>query len=335
MMRRRAFTAGALALAAVPLAARAQAPGRQHRIAMLELAEPPVNMTATGSRAYRGFFAELARLGYVEGQNLTVERWSADGRTERLGDIARTIVERRPDVILSRAVRPTTALQAATSTIPIVAIVADPVAYGFATSLSRPTGNATGFAVDAGIETLTTKRIQLLHEMAPASRFAAGLTHRFFAASPAIEIRRKAAEDRGLVSINVFTEDPVNEAEFRRVFSQMAAQGVDFIHISTNPENLTFVRTIAALAAEFRIPTAYPWREGPEAGGLMSYGPDNAEPYHQSAIYIDRLLRGARPADLPFQQPTIFEFIINLKTARAMGLSVPERLLVFATEVIE
>lgn len=341
-MRRRTFATGALVLGgalagalAAPRIARAQQALRVHRLALVEIADSPTEMVADGLRPYRALFAELARLGYVEGRNLAVERHSADGRTDRVAAIAHSVATANPDVVLVRATRPTLALKEATATVPIVSIAADPITRGIVTNLARPGGNVTGFSSDAGLDTLPAKRVQLLREIVPGMAKLAFLTHRFFADSPAVVEQERAAAALGLAFVPVYLDDPVDEAAFARAFAAMSAAGVDGLHLSTIPEVNTYVTAIARLAAGARIPTIYPWREGPDAGGLVSYGTDYADLYRRAADYIDRILRGTKPGDLPFQQPTRFELVVNMKAAKSLNVTVPQTIMIFADDVIE
>lgn len=332
-MRRRAFITILGSIAAWPLAARAQRrTGRLHRLAVLASANSTAEMKA--SPHWQAFFDELLRLGYREGENLTVERRTAEGDARRFPDLARELVRLRPDVIYATSNRAVAALKAATQTIPIVAIVGDPVGAGFAASLARPGGNISGFSVEPGLE-IMGKRIALLKEIVPTASRIAYLTARIWWEGRYGAIWREAARREDLKSVDAAFAYPADEAEFRRVFAAMVRNRVDLLDVGPTPEAYRHRDLIVKLAAEARLPAIHPSRQHVEAGGLMAYAYDEIDTFRRSASYVDLMLKGADPAELPFQQPSKFELIANLKTAKELGLAIPESILLQADKVIE
>ncbi len=335
-MRRRRFLACASVTALAPFAAGAQSSSKVHRVAILGSAIPAAASIETGHPFFKAFFAEMRRLGYIEGQNLVVERRSAEGDVARLPLLARELIVLKPDVILAGGTSAAVALKSATSTIPVVAVAADPVVFGLAISLVRPGRNITGFTGDAGLEVIG-KRIELLKQAVPA------ISRTAYLAPPGRRMRdgkegeafREAAERAGITPIDAPLDAPVGEAAYRRAFAAMAGAQVDSIYVSGAGENYVNNRLIAELAGRARLPAIYYYREAVEAGGLMAYAFDLVDIFRRMAGYVDRILNGANPAELPFQQPTKFELIINVKAAKALGLALPPHLLNIADEVIE
>ena len=332
-MRRRDFVT-ALGTAAIwPLAARAQQPAKMKRIAYVHSAANVSRISASGEPFYRAFFEELSRLGYVEGQNLGVERYSGDGRTERYAELARDVVNTHPDLIVAVAARLSLDFKMATTTIPIVTIIIDPIAQGLVASIARPGGNITGVAIAAGLE-IIGKRMGLLVEAMPKLSTVGYLASRPFWEDPRGAAVREAAKQAG-ISLSPVMLSAFDEAEYQRVFRSMEQDRADAFMVSDEPEHGTYRATIVEWAAKDRIPAIYPVRDFFEAGGLMAYSPDLADIFRRVAYLIDKILRGANPGDIPFYQPTKFELSINLKTAKALGLEMPAMLLARADEVIE
>jgi putative tryptophan/tyrosine transport system substrate-binding protein len=334
---RRTFSSGALALAAAPLAARAQVPGKTYRIAVWATARPVTELNEDSpSLGYRAFFRELRRLGFVEGQNLIVQRYSSGGRSSEYAVTAREIVNTRPDVIVTVGIVGLRLLLSLTGAIPIVApATADPLAAGLVRSLARPEANLTGFTIDGGLE-INGLRLQLIKEAAPRNARLAFLTTSYAAAVPGmLDLNRGAAAALG-IDLSVHAMDGTfDEINFRTTFARIAAERVGGIHVGSATELIANLRVIVALAAEHRIPAIYESREFVEAGGLMSYGVDLGDNWRKGAGYVARILHGAKPSDLPIQQPTTFEVLVNLKTAKALGITLPESIMIRATEVIE
>ena len=330
---RRAFLSGSFAVLAAPPVAEAQA-GRVYRIAIVHPVRRVAEMREGGDQIYRAFFSELRRSGYVEGKNLVVERRSAKGHTGRYPELAREVVQLRPHVICASSTQLVSAFKAATTTIPVVGVTYDPVASGLAASLARPGGNITGFTVNAGDE-IFGKYLELLRQAAPEVTRVAFLLRRAAWEGRQGQMMLEAAQRAGLTLIGAPLSDPIQEPEYRRVFSAVARERVQALVVSDHAENLAHHQLIVALAAHGRLPAIYPFRDFASAGGLMVYGFDVADLWLGVARYVDRILKGADPGELPYQQPTKFELVINLKTAKALGLTIPPSLLLRADQVLE
>ncbi|HYS87005.1 MAG TPA: ABC transporter substrate-binding protein [Bradyrhizobium sp.] len=333
-MRRRDFITALGTAAAWPLAARAQQPAKMKRIAFVRPAGPVSEASVSGSPYYRAFFEELSRLGYVEGQNLGVERYSGEGRPERYAELARDVVNTHPDLIIAVAARLSLDFKTATTTIPIVSLINDPIALGLVPSIARPGGNITGVTISGGLE-LIGKRMGLLVEAMPKLSTVSYLVSRPYWEDPRGAAAREAAKQAGISLKAALLGSAFDEAEYQRVFRSMEQDRADALMVSDEAEHTPNRATIVELAAKGRIPTIYSYREFVEVGGLMAYSIDLADMYRRLANLIDKILRGANPADIPFYQPTKFELSINLKTAKALGLEMPAMLLGRADEVIE
>jgi putative ABC transport system substrate-binding protein len=337
-MRRREFMALVVAATAgKPFLARAQQKARVYRIAVVHPATPVAEMTEMGRPRYgwRGLFERLRELGYVEGQNLVVERFSGEGRTEHFADLVAEVVRSKPDVIFTLTARLTRDFKAATDTIPVVANVADPIAYGIVTSLARPGGNITGTTSDAGVE-LWGKRFGLLREMVPAASKIGFLASRRVWDAPDGVATQEAAKRMNISLVGPALEEPLQEAEYRRVFAAMTAESVDALAIGDQGENTVNLQQIVELAENARMPAIYPFGYMAGLGGLIAYGiKDFYDVFRYSAEQIDQILKGVKPGDIPFYQPTNFELAINVKTAKALGIETPGSLLARADEVIE
>ena len=318
-MRRREFTAGLGASLAAPLAARAQQPP-----------VPVIGFLSSGSpgpfaRLLAAFHQGLKDGGYVEGQNVAIEyRW-AEGHYDRLSTLAADLVRRQVAVLATTGGTVSArAAKAATTTIPILFVAADPVRDGLVASLNRPGGNVTGVSVFSA--ELAPKRLQLLRELVPKAGKIAALTN------PASMDEADEMKRAGLPLLTITVE---TESDFEPAFIRAAQQGVEALLVTADPFFNTRRAQIVALATRHSLPAAYPWREYVEAGGLMSYGTSLPGTYRQVGQYVSRVLKGDKPADLPVQNPIKFELAINLKTAKALGLTVPPTLLARADEVIE
>jgi putative ABC transport system substrate-binding protein len=332
-MRRREFIAG-LSLAATMQRAKAQQSARADRVAMVSPSTRVDDMTSAGHRNYRVFFEELNRLGYVEGQNLLVERFSGEGRTEHYADLARDVVSTNPDLIFSVSARLSLNFKMATATIPIVAITADPIVAGLVPSIARPGGNITGISVDAGVE-IGGKRLGLLREATPKLANARFLVSQTIWERPEGAAVREAAKQAGIKMEGGLLGTVVDEAEYRRVFSLMEQDRVDGLVVSDQSEHFNYRRLLVGLAAKSRIPAIYPYFEHVEIGGLMAYSFNFEDVYRRAAGQIGEILKGTKPREIPFYQPTHFDLVINLKSARALGLEMPATLLASADKVIE
>ena len=333
MKRRQFITLAGGAAAAWPLAVRAQQPARMKRVAMVHPSVKVDDLTINGPAAFKAFFKELSRLGYVEGQNLAVERYSGEGRPERYIGLAREVVSSHPDLIFSIAGPLALLFKTATPTIPIVTITADPIATGLVPSIAHPGGNITGVTVDAGFEILG-KRIGLLVEATSKPSNAGYLASRGGWERPGGAAAREAARRAG-ISLRGELLVTFDEGEYRRVFSTLKQDRVDAIIVSDEPEHITYQVPLVELIAKSSIPAVYPYRDFVEVGGLMSYSIDLLDAFRRLANLVDQILKGANPRDIPFYQATKFELAINVKTAKALGLDLPATLIGRADEVIE
>jgi putative ABC transport system substrate-binding protein len=334
-MRRREFIGLLGSLPAVwPLAARAQQPATQRRIAIFHPAIPTKLLTETGGgSAWRAFFGELRRLGYVEGENLIIERYSAEGHHERYAEIAREIVTRNPDVIVTGTNPVVTAFKAATNTIPVVAFMIDPLQAKLVTSLGQPGGNLTGITLDAGIENWA-KRLQILKEAIPSATKVAFLGMREGWEGASGQYVRDAGAQLG-ISLAFILPQQGNTAEIERVFGSIEQQRPDAVLVSGEGDLYAHRQLIAALAEKKRLPMMCPYRDYVEAGALIGYAVDLAELLKRMADDVHQILKGAKPGDIPIYQPTKFELLINMKTAKTLDLTLPASLLARADQVLE
>jgi putative tryptophan/tyrosine transport system substrate-binding protein len=332
-MRRRKFIAFMSLGVMLPLSARAQQSTKAYRIAILHPLWPVAELTDRSSNRYwRELFQEIRRLGYVEGQNLVIERYSGEGHADIYPKLARDIVASNPNLVVAFTNRVVVPLKEATSTIPIVAMTGDPVDLGLVPSIARPGGNITGVSIDAGSE-IWGKRLELFREVVPKISKLAILGLR---QSPEVALMQKAAEKAGVVVVGPSYLEDASEAEYQRVFAFMSQEGADALFVDTSPELITKAQLIGELAKKYRLPAIYPFRSYVEDGdGLMAYGVDFVELFHQVARSIDKILKGAKPGDIPYYRPTKFELVINQKAAKDLGLVIPESLLARADEVIE
>jgi putative tryptophan/tyrosine transport system substrate-binding protein len=325
-VKRRDFVTLIGSAAAWPLTAQAQ-----------RLVRPVVGFLNPGSRADFGHHAEaflkgLKESGFTEGENITVEyRW-AEGRYERLPQLAEELVKFRVAVIAVGSPPATFAAKSATSTIPIVFIIADdPVKDGFVTSFNRPGGYLTGVTVFT-TAAMWNKRLELLHDLMPKAASAAILVNPRDPANPDTTEMTLAARELGLgLSFLAASTD----ADLEAAFATAVERHIDALVISDQPFFTARHHRIVALAARYTLPVVYGWREYVAAGGLISYGSSLTDAWHQVGRYASRILGGAKPADLPVMQASRFELVLNLKTARTLGLTVPPTLLALADEVIE
>jgi putative ABC transport system substrate-binding protein len=329
-MERRAFlgvvTGGLLA---APLAAEAQAPPTVRRIGVVG-GVPPEHVEARKEG--------LRRLGWVEGQNIVVERLRIGDRSSAPPqELARDLVRLKIEVIMATTNWSIDAAKAATTTIPIVMVYADdPVRQGYVASLARPGGNITGGTYSVAPETpgeIRGKLMELLAECRPGLSRLAVLLDPNMPSYRTFWLNVEAnARNRGMAVQAV----EVREAgELTGAFARMVKDRAQAIQLVGSPFFYSVRGQIAELAVRRRLPTAYPWREGPEKGGLLSYGANLRAAWHRAAVYVDKILKGAKPADLPIEQPTTFELVINLKTAKALGLTIPPSLLQRADQVLE
>ena len=315
-------------LAIRSLRAKAQQAGKVYRIGYL------AGGSAAGSLAFVEQFREgLRERGWVEGQNVVIEYRFAEGRFDRLPALAAELVRLKVDIIAAIPTPAAVAAKNATGTIPIVLMVAvNPLELGLITSVARPGGNLTGIAFSFSTEILG-KNLALLKEAFPRVRHVAVLSN---PANPghtiAIENMKAAADAMGMHLAILEVREP---NQFDAAFKVMAERRAEALFIIADAQFQIYRARLAALAAKNRLPSMHGFREYVEAGGLMSYGPSIAASVRHGASFVDRILRGAKPADLPVEQPTKFELVINLKTAQAMTVTVPEALLARADRVIE
>ena len=309
-----------------PLAAHAQQPGRLPTIGFLGGSTPSVDGRRTAA-----FMARLRELGWVEGRNVAIEvRWAA-GRSERAAEIAAEFVRLKVDVIATFGTTPVLAAKQATSVIPIVfAAAADPVGTGVVATLARPGGNVTGLSSQT--TDLPGKRLELLREVVPGLRRLAILAN-VDNVSAVLE-RSEARTAAGTLGLEVAMLDIQRGEDIGPAFEALKG-GADALYVVIDALVVTNRIRINTLALAGRLPTMYTLREDVEAGGLMAYGPNYPDLFRRAAEFVDKILRGAKPADLPVEQPTKFELVFNLITAKALGLTVPPTLLTRADEVIE
>jgi putative ABC transport system substrate-binding protein len=323
---RRGFLAGFVALLAAPLVAGAQPAGKVARIAYLRVG------SAGGDPLTPVFEQALREHGWVTGQNLEIAYRYAEGRYERLPALASELVRLGPQVIVTVTASAALAAKAATSTIPVVMWgVGDPVGAGLVTSLARPGGNVTGFT-DAALETYA-KQLQLLKEAVPRARRVALLVNPANAGTPVlVKAIKEAATTLGVALQVVEVRAP---AEFEPAFRVMTGARAEALAVADDSAFFPHLGRVAELARTHRLPTICGNWNFANAGGLMNYSVDRARTVRQVAGYVDRLLRGASPADLPVEQPSKLILAINLKTAKALGVTVPSPLLLRADQVIE
>jgi putative ABC transport system substrate-binding protein len=315
----------AVLLLVATLAVEAQQAGKAHRIGVLAVTSWP---------PFESFRKGLQELGYVEGRDIVIEyRWS-EGRQDRLPDLAAELVRLNVDVIVTWGTQPTKAAKDVSGTVPIVmAASAEPVAAGLVSSLARPGGNVTGLA--AHNPELEGKRMELLKELLPRLTRVALLGRRDNTLYPAWSTEARHAARRLGVQLQLVELSDYTDTNLKEAFTRMTRERAEALVVA--PDTVAVLRRtqIAALTAQHRLPTIYLHTEHVHAGGLMAYGPNYHELFRRAASYVDRILKGARPADLPVERSTKFDLMINLKTARALGLTIPPSLLLRADQVIE
>ena len=332
-MRRREFI-GLVGTAAMwPLAARGQYPERTRRIGILspgrtELPDPTFNMLNT-------FLQGLQQLGYTEGLGLTIERQYANGSPDRLRELAAELVRDKPDIIVAFSTTAARQAKQATGTIPIVAVaMADPVADELVASLARPGGNVTGTTF-LGPE-LVARRLQLLREVVPGLSRVAALWHpNAYSERTMADVRNEIEVAARTLGLQLQLVPAISPDDLVSAFAAMAREHAEALIVMPSPMLFGEYGRIVSIAVNNRLPAMGAAREFVDLGGLMSYGANLPDLARQSATYVDKILKGAKPAELPVEQPTKFELVINLKTAKALGLEVPPTLLALADEVIE
>ncbi len=311
----------AFAVPATPPHASAQAGGTMRHVGYL---------SPGPGYPFEAFREGLQELGYVEGRNIAIERRSAEGKPERLPDLAADLVQLRVDVIVTATTAATQAAQRATTTIPIVFALADePVELGLVASVAKPGGNITGLT--GLIAEITAKRLELLKELSPRVKRVAVLWGPYPFSARVLREVESASHALGLTLHEIEVQQPI---ELDGAFARMAAWRAEALLVLPHPMFLAQRTRLAELSAKHRLPSTYHLKEFVEVGGLMSYAPDVADMSRRAAGYVDKILKGAKPSELPVDQPIKFELVINLKTAKALGLTVPQSLLLQADKVI-
>jgi putative tryptophan/tyrosine transport system substrate-binding protein len=317
------------AATALPLAARAQQPERIRRIGVLASFLADDSETRTWVKS---LVQGLRELGWTDGQNIRIDdRWAGDERS-RLLAFANELVELKSELIVACGGPAAAALQGATRSLPIVFVqVVDPVAFGLVASLSHPGGNITGFMHFE--RSMVGKWVDVLKEAVPSITRAAVI---FDPNNPGSNVYLPAIETVSRsIAVQLTPTGVRDAAEIKHAIEAFAREPNGALIVLPNPVTLAHRELTIALAASHRLPAMYPYRSYPDSGGLMSYGVDLKDMYRRAAVYVDRILKGDRPADLPVQAPTKFELIVNLKTAKAMGLAIAESFLLRADEVVD
>jgi putative tryptophan/tyrosine transport system substrate-binding protein len=332
-VKRRAFIAlvGGAVIARSPVAA-AQSLEKVYRIAVFATMTPATDVAGLDpiNPPFRAFARTMRDLGYVEGQNLVLERWE-QRPVGRCSVIAADLVRRKIDMIVTVGNAMVLEMKSVTNAVPIVmATSSDPVQAGIVASLARPGGNITGFTSDTGPE-FEVKRLQLLKEALPEMTRVAYLGLKSDWESLEGRSIRAAASMLGVALVHA----EQSSSNYFDAFALITRERPHALFVATNPMNYANRQLIAEFAFEQQMPGVYPLREFVEAGGLMSYGVNLGDLFSRAAGYVDKILKGAKPADLPVQQPTKFEMMINLKTAKALGLTIPQSILLRADEVIQ
>jgi putative tryptophan/tyrosine transport system substrate-binding protein len=326
-MRRRAFIVGCAGAAVWPILASAEPLRRIGVLMSLEKSEPE------GQARIKAFSQGLQALGWIEGQNLQIDyRWGG-GSIDRVRTYAAELVRLSPEVIVGNATAVVDALHLATNSIPIVLVLSnDPIGHGHISSYARPGGNITGFTF---LEvSLIGKWLELIKQVAPSTRRAALLFNPELT-SYHDEFLRSSEPMQRVAGITLQREPVHNSAELERVIGEVAHEPGGSLILTSDPVIVSNLRLAARLAVQLKVPAVSIYRQYVVDGGLMSYGPDTTDIFRRSASYVDRILKGEKPGDLPIQAPTKFELVINGKTAKALGLTIPETLLATANEVIQ
>jgi putative tryptophan/tyrosine transport system substrate-binding protein len=324
-MRRRAFVSGALALLATPFAADAQQAPKIAKIGVLQV--------GTGTILFEAFKNGMRERGYVEGQHVVFEYRSSEGRSERLHEAAAELVRMNVDLIVTSTDQAIAAVKQQTQTIPIVmANSTDPVGTGFVASLARPGGNITGNS--AMSPELSAKRLELLREVVPGLSRIAMLWNPDIRGA-VLDYRETEGAARSL-RLQLQSVEVSRADDLERAFSAITRGRAEALLVpAVSPVMYSNRNQVARLAQQNRLPSMFGTRDYAEAGGLMAYGPSAADQWRRAARYVDKILKGARPGDLPVQQPSKYELVINLKTAKALSLTIPPSLLLRADQVLE
>ena len=330
-MKRRDFLFVAAMFAPAIRHASAQQPATKKRLAVIVFGKVEDSRIGRDPNATI-FFEELQRLGYVEGENLIVDRWQY--QSGRLEEIARDVVDTKPDVIACVGTPMTLRLKAATTTIPIVTSTGDPIRFGIVSNLARPGGNITGVSVDAGVE-VWAKRLELLSRALPKLVNVGFISTEGAWTGAGGQAVRDAAQKLGISLMRGAVSSPYGEAEFLSTFSSLQRDQLDGLILSDEGQvHLPKKSLLVQLIQQMRLPAIFPYREFVEAGGLMAYASDLKFTIHRVAQIVE-VLRGANPGDIPYSQAVRFELAVNLKTAKELGIEIPAELVAGATAVIE
>ena len=335
-MWRRAFVSGLGAVLAAPLAAKAQQAGKVYRIGYLSPSSPsdPERLASPfGERGLAAFLQGLRELGYVEGKNIAIEKRWAEGKFERLPDLAAELVRLKLDIIVSVVTQASLAAKNATRTIPIVMVApGDPLGSGLVANLARPGGNVTG--PSSMYSDLVVKQLEVLKEIVPGLSRVAVLWNPANAGWQAQMLKATEVAATAL-RLQVQLVEARGPDELEGAFAGMARERASALLVAVDVIFALHARRIADLAAKRHLPAMYGSSEHVEAGGLISYAPDIPDVFRRAATYVDKILKGAKPSDMPVEQPTKLLLVINVKTAKALGLAIPPSLLLRADQVIE
>lgn len=345
-MRRRDFltslTAALATLTSSGLRAAIVQPGKNDqgstnlpKVALVTREGTSADMTLEGDARWKAILQELQHLGYVEGETVTIKRWSGVAqRRHGYRIFFRRLIDSKPDVIVARGSRTTRSLQFRTKKIPIINVGRFPVEWNFVESLQRPGRNITGIS-DAPPEEIFAKQVQLLHDAMPGILRMAWLGPKRFWDHPFAQATRSAAKQSGVTLVPMLVEYPIEESTIRRAFQGWVNEKIEALFVTSSVDMFRYRKTIVELATEAELPAISLQREYAESGLLMSYLTDDAARYRRAAHYVDQILRGDHPSDLPVQAPTLFDLIINRKTALALGITMPPSIMTQATEIIE
>jgi putative tryptophan/tyrosine transport system substrate-binding protein len=330
-VKRRELLAGLVGVSAAS-AMRAKAAEKIYRLAFVSPTLPTTAMTETGF--LRSFFRELRQLGYVEGQNLAISRFSAGGDPGRYDSLIGEVINAEPDVVVAANSPLILRFKALMKSTPIVALMGDPVAWGIVPSLAHPGGNITGVSADAG-EEIWGKRLAILVEAFPKAKRVGFLSTEPFWQSPQGAMVRAAAQKSSVSLIAPALKGVFDDSEYRRVFGELQRENAEILLASDASENLAHIDLILELAGQAHLPALYSYREFVTKGGLMAYAFDLQDMFARGARYADQILKGAKPADMPIYQADKFTLIVNLKTAKTLDVTISPALLSRADEVIE
>ena len=333
MKRREFITLVGGAAAAWPIAVCAQQPDKVYRIALASPSRPVSDLNETHP-LYGTLLKELRRLGYAEGKNLVVLRFSAEGDTARYDPMVRDVVSASPDVVFTANNPLVLRFKELVHSIPVVALMGDPLASGIVNSLARPDGNITGISADAG-EEIWGKRLAMLLEAVPTATHVGFLcSEPFWDGAQGAKVR-EAARQFSVTLVAPPLKGVYREPEYRRVFDALERDHAQVLLVSDSVENNSQRHLIVELAKRVQLPALYPYREFVDIGGLMAYSVDVQDMFRRAADYADMILKGKKPEEIPIYQADRFTTVVNLKTAKALGITIPPTLLARADEVME